>query len=105
MRLLVLLIPAVIATAAGAAELDGAKLYVQRTCIACHGPTGDKPLLPMYPKIAGQNPIYAEQQMKDIKSGARNNAQTAAMKGIMHLVNDEEIKVLAEYLSQMKQEQ
>ena len=104
MRLLVLLITAVIATNVAATdELDGAKLYVEKTCVACHGPTGDKPLLPMYPKIAGQNAAYAEQQMKDIKSGARNNAMSAAMKGIMHLVNDEEIKVLAKYLSEMKQ--
>jgi cytochrome c len=40
--------------------------------------------------------------MKDIKSGARNNGQTAAMKGVMHLVNDEEIKALADYLSKLK---
>ncbi len=86
-----------------AAELDGAKLYVMKTCVACHGPNGDKPLLPMYPKLAGQNAIYAEQQMKDIKSGARSNGQTAAMKGVMHLVDDEEIKVLAEYISGLKQ--
>ena len=52
--------------------------------------------------MAGQNAAYAEQQMKDIKSGARNNGQTAAMKGVMHLVNDEEIKALAEYLSKLK---
>ena len=40
--------------------------------------------------------------MKDIKSGARNNGQTAAMKGVMELVNDEEIKALAVYLSTLK---
>lgn len=40
--------------------------------------------------------------MKDIKSGARNNGQTAAMKGVMGLVSDEEIKALADYLSKLK---
>jgi cytochrome c len=40
--------------------------------------------------------------MKDIKSGARNNGQTAAMKGVMHLVNDEEIKAISEYLAKLK---
>jgi cytochrome c len=55
-----------------------------------------------YPKIAGQNAKYVEQQMKDIKSGARNNGQTAAMKGVMHLVNDEEIKAISEYVSKLK---
>jgi len=58
--------------------------------------------MPNYPKVAGQNAAYAEQQMKDIKSGARNNAQTAAMKGVMHLVNDAEMKAIAEYLSKLK---
>ncbi|MDR3212611.1 MAG: c-type cytochrome [Azoarcus sp.] len=81
---------------------DGAALYVEKTCVACHGPKGDKPLLPSYPKIAGQNAAYAEQQIKDIKSGARANGQSAAMKGVMHLVDDEEIKALAAYLASLK---
>ena len=40
--------------------------------------------------------------MKDIKSGARNNGQTAAMKGVMHLVNDDEIKAISDWLSKQK---
>lgn len=81
---------------------DGAKLYVEKTCNACHGADAKKPLMPNYPKLAGQNAAYAEQQMKDIKSGARNNGQTAAMKGVMHLVSDEEMKAIAEYLAKLK---
>lgn len=82
--------------------LDGAALYQEKTCTACHGKDAKKPLMPNYPKLAGQNAAYAEQQMKDIKSGARSNGQTAAMKGVMHLVNDEEIKALAEYIAKLK---
>ena len=83
--------------------LDGAKLYQDKTCWSCHGKDAKTPLKNMpYPKLAGQNAAYAEAQMKDIKSGARNNGQTAAMKGVMHLVNDEEIKALADYLSKLK---
>lgn len=81
---------------------DGAKLYAEKTCVACHGKDAKKPLTPNYPRLAGQNAAYAEQQMKDIKSGARNNGQTAAMKGVMHLVSDAEIKELADYLSKLK---
>ena len=40
--------------------------------------------------------------MQDIKSGARANGNSAAMKGVMHLVSDEEIKALAKYLSEIK---
>jgi len=101
-----LLIAAVLGVTASASlpalALDGAALFQEKTCTACHGKDAKKPLMPNYPKLAGQNAAYAEQQMKDIKSGARNNGQTAAMKGVMHLVSDEEIKALSEYLSKLK---
>lgn len=98
----IVVVAAVNLVASSAFAADGAALYKDKTCNACHGPKGDKPLMPNYPKIAGQNPAYTEQQMKDIKSGARNNGQTAAMKGVMHLVDDAEIKAIAEYLSKLK---
>lgn len=85
-----------------AQALDGKALYLEKTCIACHGKDAKKTLLPVYPKLAGQNAAYMEQQMKDIKSGARNNGQSAAMQGVMHLVDDAEIKALAQYLSTLK---
>ncbi|MDR2881603.1 MAG: c-type cytochrome, partial [Azoarcus sp.] len=94
-RLLALFAVGTLALSTAVAASDGAKLYAEKTCIACHGPKGNKALLPAYPNIAGQNAAYAEQQMKDIKSGARANGQSAAMAGVMHLVNDEEIKALA----------
>ena len=78
---------------------DGAILYKTKTCSACHGKDGKTPLMPNYPKVAGQNSAYALQQMKDIKSGARNNGQAASMKGVMHLVTDEEMQVLSDYLA------
>ena len=78
---------------------DGASLYMTKTCTACHGKDGKTPIMPSYPKIAGQNAAYALQQMKDIKSGARSNGQAAAMKGVMHLVSDEEMKALADYVA------
>ena len=102
MKFVMTLIATALVAGSAVAAPDGAKLYADKTCNACHGPKGDKPLMPNYPKIAGQNAAYTEQQMKDIKSGARNNGQTAAMKGVMHMVNDEEIKVLSEYLAKLK---
>ena len=102
MKFVMTLIAAALVGSPAIAAPDGAALYKDKTCNACHGPKGDKPLMPNYPKIAGQNAAYTEQQMKDIKSGARNNGQTAAMKGVMHLVNDEEIKALSEYLAKLK---
>ncbi len=79
---------------------DGATLYMTKTCVACHGPEGGKPILPTYPKLCAQNEAYLTQQMQDIKSGTRANGQSAAMKGVMHLVNDEEVAAISNYLSQ-----
>lgn len=98
----VVLIAAAAALSFPAFALDGAKLYQEKTCWSCHGKDAKKPLMASYPKLAGQNAEYALQQMKDIKSGARNNGQTAAMKGVMHLVNDEEMKAIADWLSKLK---
>ena len=87
---------------ASAADLDGEALYnnpAKGGCTACHGKDAKSPIMPVYPKLAGQNEAYLLQQMKDIKSGARNNGMTAAMKGVMHMVNDDEMAAMAKYLS------
>jgi len=78
---------------------DGKALYLAKGCMACHGMDAKTPIMPLYPKIAGQSKEYTAQQMKDIKSGKRNNGQSAAMKGIMASVSEEEITALSEYLS------
>ncbi len=90
------------APAAPASGLDGAALYKEKTCVACHGKDAKTPLLPEYPKLAGQNEAYIVRQIQDIKSGARNNGNTAAMQGVLHLVNDDEIKAIAAYLAGLK---
>lgn len=81
---------------------EGAKLFQDRTCWSCHGKDAKTPIMPAYPKLAGQNADYAERQMLDIKSGARANANSAAMKGVMGLVSDAEIKTIAAYLSTLQ---
>ena len=88
--------------AAAASKLDGQKLFMEKTCLACHGKDAKTPILPEYPKLAGQNELYAFRQMQDIKSGARANGNTAAMKGVMFLVNEDEMKAIAKWLSTLK---
>lgn len=104
MKLISFLIAAATMALASSAVLagDGAKLFVEKTCTACHGKDGKTPLMPEYPKIAGQNAKYAEKQMLDIKNGVRTNGNSAAMKGVMVIVSEQEIKDLAEYVSKMK---
>jgi cytochrome c len=82
-----------------AQALDAAGLYIERTCVACHGPEGRVPAMDEYPKLAGQGTDYLLAQMKDIKSGARSNAHSVAMKNVMHLSSDEELAAIAAWLS------
>ena len=89
-------------TAASAAPATAGKtLFLTKTCVACHGKEGKKPL-PGYPAIGGQDKAYIIAQAKDIKSGARANGKSNAMQPVMHLVNDDEITAVAEYLSTVK---
>ncbi|MDD5240565.1 MAG: c-type cytochrome [Sulfuricella sp.] len=102
MKLLPVVTAALVALVSSSAFADGAKLFAEKTCSACHGKDGKKTLMPDYPKIAGQNVKYIEKQMADIKSGARANGNAAAMKGVMVIVSDAEIKEIADFVSKMK---
>ncbi|MCB1763997.1 MAG: c-type cytochrome [Gammaproteobacteria bacterium] len=100
----------VVATIAGATLLalgaigtavaaSGEDLYKQKACFSCHGADAKTPIMPLYPKLAGQNAQYALNQMLDIKSGKRANGQAAVMKGIVAGVSDDDLKAIAEWLS------
>jgi len=87
--------------AGSAAALDGAALFKTKTCWSCHGKDAKTPIMPTYPSLAGQNADYVFNQMKDIKSGVRNNGNTAAMKGVMGLVSEEEMRAIADWLGSL----
>ncbi len=65
MKTKLLIVAVISAMSTGMAIADGAALYAEKTCIACHGKEGKKPLTPAYPKLAGQNAAYLEAQMLD----------------------------------------
>jgi cbb3-type cytochrome c oxidase subunit III len=84
---------------------DGQKVFRTRSCMACHGAKGQKPIL-TYPALAGQNEKYVLQQVNDIKSGKRvgsmdetNHPFTQGMADILHILTDDDIKAVAKYLS------
>jgi cytochrome c553 len=58
------------ALAAGNAESGKQKSQV---CAACHGPDGNQPTTPDFPRLAGQHPDYLLKALHDYKSGARKN--------------------------------
>ena len=83
----------------GVATADGAALYASKGCTGCHGADGKSPIMPTYPKVAGQNAEYALNQIKDIKSGTRANGQSATMKAMVAAVSDADLKEIADWLA------
>jgi cytochrome c len=81
---------------------DGAALYKSRACHACHGEDAKTTILPVYPKLAGQNAPYLLDQMRAIRDGTRTNGMAIAMRPLMASVPDDEFKSIADWLSTLK---
>ena len=67
-------------------------------CGACHGPNGDKPLLPEYPILAGQYQGYLANALRQYRDGRRKNEIMALQVQILEL-SDADIDGLAAYFS------
>lgn len=89
------LFSAVSANAAGDAA-KGATIANQ-VCLACHGADGNSTIA-MYPNLAAQHPEYIAKQLKNFKSGERNNAVMAGM--VMTLTPEDMDNLGAYYASQ-----
>jgi cytochrome c553 len=68
----------------------------KQVCGVCHGESGDKPLQPDYPVLAGQHHDYLVEALKDYKSGARKNAVMGAM---AQSLSAKDIQDVAEWFS------
>jgi cytochrome c len=99
-----LLSAAVIVTlgASSAMAADGKALYTEKLCVTCHGAEGKAPIIPTYPKLAGQNKEYLIAQTTMIKEGVRTGGMTAAMMPLVAAVTAEEIEAISEYLSSVE---
>jgi cytochrome c553 len=64
-------------------------------CAACHGANGHS-VAPMTPNLAAQDEDYLVQQLKDFRSGARQNE---TMTVIAKSLSDTEIANLAAYFN------
>lgn len=84
------LVSALPATAAGNAEAGRSKAQV---CVGCHGADGNA-ASPINPKLAGQHAGYLLRQLKNFKSGRRDNA---IMKGQVANLSDQDMQDLAAY--------
>ena len=79
-----------------AADVEAGKKKVQEVCAACHGQDGAGPVLPEYPKLAGQYPDYLTKTLRDYKSGARKNP---IMAGFAQGLTDKDIADVAAYFA------
>lgn len=86
----------------GPADHPGKKLYASKTCIACHGKEGTKPIMKTYPFLAGQDKDYMTRQAIDIKNSVRTNGLTNSMQPVMHLVADEDLVQISDFLANVK---
>lgn len=77
---------------------EGETLYQEKGCATCHGPAG-KSVAPIWPNLAGQHKQYLITQIKDIKSGKRNNGMSVSMQPMVTNITDEEIEKISDWLS------
>jgi len=82
------------AQAAGDAAAGKAKAAM---CAGCHGADG-KSMNNMWPNLAGQKAGYIVKQLKDFRSGARNDPM---MSGMAKPLSDADIENLAAYFSSL----
>lgn len=76
-------------------DIVAGKTAYDGKCSSCHGAEGQKPILPTYPKLGGQNAPYFVKQIKDFKSGDRKDTTMNAM---ANLLQGAEVENVAAYL-------
>ncbi len=83
----------------GAADAARAQPIASTVCAACHGADGNSIGAPN-PKLAGQHPEYLFKQMRNFKSGERQNP---IMNGMIAAFNEDQMRDLAAYFASQKQ--
>lgn len=72
-----------------------------QVCAACHGVDGNS-MIPMNPVLAGQHPEYLYKQLRNYKSGERQNP---IMAGMVATLSDEDMRDLATWFAAQKPRQ
>ena len=85
------------ALARGNAAAGEAK--AKSVCAACHGPDGNTPTTPEFPRLSGQYYDYLVRALNEYKSGARKNA---VMAGQAQPLTAKEIEDLAAFYAAQK---
>ncbi|MCP4981079.1 MAG: cytochrome c [Gammaproteobacteria bacterium] len=74
----------------------GATVFNTRGCIACHGASGKKPLVPTYPVIGGKPADFLSTELNKLRSGER---QSPVMGPMAASLSDDDIANVSAYLA------
>jgi cytochrome c553 len=79
------------------------ELVTKGACVSCHGDNFSKPLIPAYPKIAGQHADYLYVALKayKIEGNAKVGRGNAVMSGVAKQFTNAELKEMANYISSL----
>lgn len=77
----------------------GNKEIAVAACSACHSPTGKGNAPAGFPALSGQHAEYTLQQLKDFRSGVRQNDISGMMQTVVERLTDKELEALASYVS------
>jgi len=98
-KLLVFALAACFSAQAFAAGDAASGKQKSQACAACHGPDGNSPTGPDFPRLAGQHYDYLLKALRDYRSGARKNPIMAAQVGNL---NPQDMADLAAFYSSQK---
>jgi cytochrome c553 len=68
-------------------------------CFTCHGPAGNAPISPDYPRLAGQHGDYLQNALREYQRGARKDPVMSAQ---AEALKPQDILDLAAYFSSQK---
>jgi cytochrome c553 len=84
------------------AQESAARKLATEVCASCHGPRGDS-VSPAFPRLAGQQAAYLEEQLKAFRDRTRADPMAQAyMWGMTSQLDDGTIKKLSAYYSAQK---
>ena len=90
---------------ASASSLDKGQALVEKgKCASCHGAGLNAPVLPIYPKLAGQYPDYLFYTLKSYKVGSGNpqyGRNNAIMGALVQGYSDADMKDIAAYIASL----
>jgi cytochrome c553 len=90
---------------ASAASVDKGQALVEKgNCASCHGAGLNAPILPIYPKLAGQYPDYLYYALKAYKVGGGNpqyGRNNAIMGALVQGYSDADMQDIAAYIASL----